>query len=93
MKPTVPTEPLPTPTVTESELQDSKEFLVSTYGFSDKDLEGLNTEAFVDDYGLRMRDYSSSINWAKDSPPPSGGGGIGPLSHILWSTALLCDII
>lgn len=69
MKPTVPTEPLPTPTVTESELQDSKEFLVSTYGFSDKDLEGLNTEAFVDDYGLRMRDYSSSINWAKDSPP------------------------
>lgn len=59
MKPTVPTEPLPTPTVTESELQDSKEFLVSTYGFSDKDLEGLNTEAFVDDYGLRTRDYSS----------------------------------
>lgn len=59
MKPTVPTEPLPTPTVTESELQDSKEFLVSTYGFSDKDLEGLNTEVFVDDYGLRTRDYSS----------------------------------
>ena len=66
--------PLPTPTVTESELQDSKEFLVSTYGFSDKDLEGLNTEAFVDDYGLRMRDYSSSINWAKDSPPSGGVG-------------------
>ena len=79
MKPTVPTEPLPTPTVTESELQDSKEFLVSTYGFSDKDLEGLNTDAFVDDYGLRMRDYSSSINWAKDSPPTFRWGRNWPL--------------
>lgn len=69
-----PIEPSSTPAVAESELQDSKEFLVSTYGFSDKDLEGLNTEAFVDDYGLRMRDYSSSINWAKDSPPSGGVG-------------------
>ena len=59
IQPLVPAEPLPTPTVTEAELEDSSEFLISTYGFSAGDLEGINTEAFVDDYELRTRDYSS----------------------------------
>lgn len=59
IQPLVPAKPLPTPTVTEAELEDSSEFLIATYGFSAEDLEGINTEAFVDDYELRMRDYSN----------------------------------